>query len=73
MLVTSKLTKDDKRFLASALDWAIANEEELITAYGYEPDEQLDADDNNRKVIESTQANISRMRRLQIILRAQAK
>lgn len=68
----ARLSKDDKRFLASALDWAIANEEELITAYGYEPDEELEPDDQNREVIESTQANITRIRKLQIVLRSQA-
>lgn len=68
-----RLTKDDKRFLASALDWAVANEEELIAAYGYEPDEVLQSDDANFETISSIQASILRIRRLQVILRLQAK
>lgn len=68
-----RLTKDDKRFLVAALDWAIASEKELIAAYGYAPGEVVRVDDANFEIVTSTQANIRRIRRLQVILRSQAK
>lgn len=68
-----RLTKDDKRFLVAALDWAILSEKELIEAYGYASSEVVRADDCNFEIVTSTQDNIRRIRRLQAILKAQAK